>query len=1193
MESTWPDPEVAKFSMAFRERTFLIPQKPLLFPVSLVLLVLTSLLAWSQGITTGSIRGRLLTPDNQAAQRISLDLKNTATQVHLLRATSQDGTFVFASIPIGDYTLHIEAPGFLPLEQAHLRVQAGETTSIGSLQLQFETEEVIEVKEKPTRAPREEAQTSLTFTAAMLEDLPLLNQFSKLADLIPGTVATQVENFSVPAYIARLQSGNFSVNGRSLRSNNFQIDGQANNDNTVGGQQIELSNEDALEEVEVITNNFRAQYGRGTGALVNLITRSGTNQYHGSAFEYYTGSWLSSLQNAQKNPVFGYCTALQDPTVDSCTRPVVPRSVTNEFGGTIGGPILRRKLWAFGGTDWLLTRNGRTLASSQPYVTPTPAGLKALAEYAGTNSALASLQKYGPYAIAEGNPHPLGKAFNALVSVNGTRRSIEFAPVARSTQTRLDDQQHVGRLDWQPNDEDHFFLRYLYQGELQSPGGGSVATGSFVNTSRTGHAVTADWTHAFSPTLVNQLRYSFQQTKLNLEGGAVPSCLVTAPSDCPAQIIINGSVQGSKHAGYGYLNYYPQGRTMKTNQVQDNVTWNFGNHTLTAGVEYDYQNSPSTTLPYYDGSFTFSSFGSFLSSSGTLRLADGSLVKRFTEQDAAAYISDDFRLLPSFTLSLGLRWEFYENPVNVLHDLTMARETSATHLWSTAIALDKRTFPAIGNYYKNFEPRVGFAWTPSPLEGRMVVRGGYSIGVDPALYAIYLDAATSAPVVNLGSISCGGTCLPSSGTDGAAVRALNLPSLPVHVNPNSRDQTQVATNLRQPYAQFYSLGLEYQMLPAITFSAGYVGDHSVHDLQSLNGNPLLSSVASDFPQLAIPDLCSTKGQIGLGRLDCSRSLVRTRANTAFSIYNSAVVGLKLESYHGISAIAAYTFGKTIDNASEIFSAGQGGNTDAFAENPLDTNIKERGISSYSYPHIVSTGINWEIPLLQNQTNNLSRWLGGWSLNAIYAYHSGQAFTPFQQVTSTLSDTGYCDSTFDSAFNVISTATGAISDCRPVLSNSRAPLDAVGILVNSTQAKNLTAQGTEGYYLYNATDTDKKSANYGKLNQPVDASSVHWLWNNRNIANTKGTPFPGVSRNTLRGRPYNNLDASLYKTIPLTEHTNLQLRAIAANLLNYQYIQVPDNNLEDSNPLAGINPFLSTAYLTSNNRTVELGLRLSF
>lgn len=1151
--------------------------------------------ASAQGITTGSIRGKVISPEGEGISFLLVSLRNKATQVEKESITDDEGRFAFANLPVGTYSLRILAQGFLPIEKTALTVQAGEATALGDLQLQLETSEVVEVEEQSTPMPKNEAQTSVTFTASMLEDLPLLNQFSKLADLIPGTVATQTQNFSVPAYIARLQSGNFSVNGRSLRSNNFQIDGQSNNDTTVGGQQLEITNEDALEEVEVVTNNFRAQYGRGTGVLVNLITRSGGNQFHGSGYEFYTGSWLSSLQNTQKNPVLGYCTGTQTPSIDKCVRAVVPRSVTNEWGATLSGPVWKNKAWAFAGTDWLRTRNGKTIANSQPYVTPTPTGLKTLSQYVNQKPALMSLTQYGPYSVQQGDPQPLGKPISAVLTIDGVKQTVEFAPVMRSLQTMVDNEQHIGRMDWQINDANHAFLRYLYQGEVQSPGGGTISTGSFVDTKRVGHSITSDWTHSFNPHLVNQLRYSFQQTKINMEGGATENCLVTDPSDCPSQVIINGSIQGAKLAGYGYPNYYPQGRTMKNNQVQNNVTWMHGKHTLASGFEYDYQNSPNTTLPFYNGSYNFSSFSNFLSGTGTLRLSDGSFVKRFVEQDAAIYFSDDYRVHPNLTLSLGLRWEFFENPVNILHDQTLKRESGSSHLWATTIPLAQRTFPEIKNYYKNFEPRIGFAWMPSLLEGKMVVRGGYSIGVDPTLYAIYLDAATSAPVVNVGSIACSGVCLPSEGTNGAAVRDLNLPSLPNKVNPNTRDQTLVDTNLRQPYAQFYALGVEYQMHPSITLSLGYVGDHSIGDLQSINGNPRLDSIAADFSNYTVPSLCestsSNKNPAGLGRLNCNISLLRTRANTAFSIYNSVVAGLRFDSFHGLSGIAAYTFGRTIDNASEIFSVGIGGNTDTFAQNPLNTNVAERGLSSYSFPHIVSMGLDWSIPVFKDSPNKLGKLLGGWSMSSIYAYHSGQAFTPFEQVTSAVGDTSYCDGSFDNAFNVVSTASGAISDCRPVLSNQKAALNTIGILLDADQASRLTVQKTSGYYLYNATD--KTFANYGKLNQQVDPSNVHWLWNNKNLAKALRNPFPGVSRNTLKGRAYNNLDAAIYKNFWVTDRVRMQIRAVASNLFNYQYIQVPDNNMEDSNPLGSVNPFLSTAYMTSNNRTIQLGLRLSF
>ena len=198
--------------------------------------------------------------------------------------------------------------------------------------------------------------------------------------------------------------------------------------------------------------------------------------------------------------------------------------------------------------------------------------------------------------------------------------------------------------------------------------------------------------------------------------------------------------------------------------IQNNATWTRGNHTILFGGEFDYQKSPNIFLPLYNGEYLYSDFSSFLQDSGALLLANGNPVIPFTEPDAAGYVQDDWKMKPNFTLHIGLRWEYFGQAVNKLHDETLSRESNpATAFWDPSLPLTDRTVGSVNDRYKNFEPRLGFAWNPS-FDKDLVVNGGYAISANPAFYNIFLLDAIASPVANTGVVGCSGNCLPGNGS---------------------------------------------------------------------------------------------------------------------------------------------------------------------------------------------------------------------------------------------------------------------------------------------------------------------------------------------------------------------------------------------------------------------------------------------
>jgi hypothetical protein len=191
----------------------------------------------------------------------------------------------------------------------------------------------------------ESSQGELIVDSTQLSSIPVNGAIDNVTLVVPGVVQTHSDSFS------NTNGANFSVNGERGRSNNSEIDGQSNNDNMVTGPSFLFSNQDAVQELQIITTDFGAQYGRNMGSVVNYITKSGTNTFHGSGFEMYTGSFLSSLLQTQKDSQYGFCSPGVSPST-GCAVPVVPRFVENNYGGTLGGPILRDKLFFFGSTFW-------------------------------------------------------------------------------------------------------------------------------------------------------------------------------------------------------------------------------------------------------------------------------------------------------------------------------------------------------------------------------------------------------------------------------------------------------------------------------------------------------------------------------------------------------------------------------------------------------------------------------------------------------------------------------------------------------------------------------------------------------------------------------------------------------------------------------------------------------------------------
>ncbi|HTW82427.1 MAG TPA: carboxypeptidase regulatory-like domain-containing protein [Terracidiphilus sp.] len=1170
-----------------------------------VLLLAAGMTAAAQGIDTGGISGTVTDQTGAIIPAATVKVLGEATGITMQTTSDAQGAFEFRNVPVGSYTVTVSASGFGPKTVSHVQVASGKETPVGRMAMSLgTTSQTVEVEGGAAELINtESAQGEVVLDSAQLQTLPVNGGFDDVALVVPGIVMTHDDGMS------NTNGTNFSANGERGRSNNFEIDGQSNNDNSVAGPSFFFSNQDAIQEISVISNDFGAQYGRNMGSVVNYITKSGSNSFHGTGFEMYTGDWLSSLTQTQKAPQFGWCSG---GVTTGCSPTYVPRFVQNNWGGTLGGPVLRDKLWFFGGTFFSHTYSTGAQITSGGAFFPDANGLKELAASFPNNPAVAALTLNGPLSVTAGNPTSFGSTEMFPVTDGNSVADIETAQVKLALPSYTLDQEDIGRLDYQMTPNDRFYIRYNYQANPTVPCCGSFVGAGWVDVNGITHEVGADWTHTFTPHLIDQLRYSFQQSTIAFEGGAIPNCTISSFSPCTSSVTLGSSSLGNL-TGYGYPGNLPQGRVVKVNQVQDNATWTRGRHTIVFGGEFDHQNSPNVFPAGFNGSFNFSPGASptafsYTPSSlttsttsggcedpttggndcsngitGSLEgishttLTAGNASIPFKEPDYAGYIQDNWKVMENLTLNLGLRYEFFSQSINLLHDESVAQQTGPNPFWSTSLPLSVTTFPKTNSDFRNIEPRFGFAYTPSWMN-KMVVHGGYAINADPEFYNIFLDIATLAPLVNAGAFNCGGTnpqCVPANGLNYSTVQTGDLKFIPTGGDPRVNLYETVPTNFRNPMAETYTLGFQYQIFPSAVAEVRYVGNHTFDQFQSINANPDILDVQSAFPNYGSNTTpCTDTTAPGYTRPSCSNFLNLQVGNTAFSLYDGLQTSLTVRDFHSWTGTVSYTFSRTIDNSSEIFGTGSGGNTSAIAQNPLNTNIGERGVSGNSYPNVVGLQLAYNTPWFKNQSGMLGRLLGGYFFNAFYQYNGGQPFNPIQNAISvqsgpinaivcgayTAPDSNCTPAPGDTAAALaIQRATTSFCDivwaenfgnpCRPVLSNKSAPLNSIGI--------NL---GPLGYYDY-------------VTGSPTTAANEHWLWNNQDEAIAVNNPFPGVGRNILRGDSFNNLDLSIGKSFRINERVSMNLQMSAFNALNRAYYGTPDVNIEDS--LASPNLFLST------------------
>jgi len=1127
-------------------------------------------------VVKGSISGSVIDSSGAVVPGAQIKTTEQSRGEQYTSVTDATGLFHIALVGIGTYKLEISKEGFRTLTMT-VSVQAAQDTGIGTMTLELgTTTTTVEVTGASPIVQTTQSQITNTVSATTLESFPgtsLAQGMDFLALQVPGVVSSRDNN------MANTNGVGFTVNGIRGRNNDQQIDGQNNNDNSVTGPYIFLDNPDFVSEYQVVSNNFGPEYGRNSGSVVNYITKTGTNDWHGDVF-VTEGNWrLNTLSNTQK--AFEGLTSV----------PVFNNLYT---GGTIGGPIKKDKLFVFGGYAEQI--NNSTSVYSTGNLTPTPAGLTTLQSCFPNSPSVAALTQYGPYGITGGNPTPSGDAtIKTLTGADGSSCDVQFAGVQRTLPTNLKEYDSMARIDWN-GAKDHVYGRWIYQKVMPlnlDPGGGSAAAGYPYSVPGFGEDFGASWTRTLTSSMVNELRLSYGRLTAEFGGNSIGN---TIPNQTNLANGLSNINLPSGYQDFGPPNNTPQGRVVNTYQLQDNWSYFHGRHQFKAGTNLTYQRSPNVFLPNYNGTYNFPNFQAYADNiPSSISITLGSPTLDFREHDSFFYFGDDIKATSNLTLNLGLTYTYFGQPANLFHTADVKNETGDTPFFDPSLPLEVRTFPLLPAPKSQFGPSAGFAY--SMQGGKMVLRGGYRLAFDPPFYNIYLNIASSAPQVLAQTLSGDSAAANPllAAPFGPAVRSQLAPYLTLGVqDPRNFNQTTVSPNFRADHVQSWSFGVQRQIIPALVAEARYVGNHGGNLFQSINGNPYVAGLQAAFPN-SIPSTvtpCSETDAVvarAVGRESCNLGIERLRTNTGVSDYEALQTELRATNLaHQLTLRTAYTWSKTTDNVSEIYNTLSGGNTVAFSQNPLSYVGAEHGLSGLDIPQNWTMSFVEQLPFYRDQHGVAGHILGGWTVAGTYLLGSGEPYSPVQFAINTYSGGGFLPggALYDNPFNTA--FIGIYETARPFAGSPSAPVSAVGIY--AADACNYLDVGCSApanqLISFNAANTT------GAV-QTMTPSQVRFIANGLEANTLYGTPYGNVGRNTVRDFHTNSANFTLAKDIKITERLKAQWRMDMLNVFNHPNFGSVDTFLDDAGYLAEGTGFGVPSLTSGGNRSINFQLKLLF
>ena len=911
-------------------------------------LLLALALAAHAQTSRGTVTGTILDPTGALIGGARVTLTGVETSVKLSTDSNEAGVYRFDAVDLGRYDLQVVHPGFRTFFGAGINVEANRATTIDPrlevgaaetrIDVSEESSEVL-VKDSPLRGGN--------FQPREVRDLPMisLNPLS-LARTLPG--ATEASGSKVWSSGA---GGGFSVNGQRPRGNNYLLDGTENNDVAFTGEEQVFTIADAVEEVSVQTGNFAVEFGRAGGGVFNVVTKSGTNNLHGTLLWRYQSQRFNSISNL--NRLNG-----------------IPQSVfsNNIFGFTAGGPVRKNKTFFFAAFQ----QNDLHSTANFPMRIPTADAVARLRSLFPNNP---RLDLYlGALGDLRGAAAPFSVALGADPQTGLDRGSVQFASAAYVLPSINDGPQWLARIDHFQSERHRLSLRYSYDSQLNLPS--TVFFPGFVqeNTSSHHNFLFAD-SYTFSPSYTNEFRFSYGRPDARISAtwpGSSPLAL-TLPSiainnvstNNPNNISAPGVASGNAQLHYGDNFLFQETQT----KLSGRHAFRYGLEVLRQQVTQQRGASDLGSISF-NNAVGYSAFANFLDDySGPSAMTNrvfGAKVFHPDQLHQSYFFQDNWKVKPTLALTLGLRYENYGQFANSLPYPAFSGFDPAQLLVRHEVSTDN----------KDFGPAFGLAWSPAMRsgllgklfgDGKTVWRGGYQISYDSLpTQLIALGPATSTPNAISTSVNALNTGRGSPNWFGQLPTGAAAPAL-------TDSRTAIDPDIRNPYTERWSFGFQRQLPQSTVLDVSYVGSES-HKLTTVaDWNPRLLNGVRLYPNSGTVIAKTSQG-------NSSYEALQTRLDRRFA--------------HGFQLAASYTWSKFIDSTSEgagYMNLQQPDRMNRTSIPVMQGGLKlDRGLSDFDRPQRLTIAYLWSVP---GPRSGWSRYpFGGWQLAGITTFQSGTPFS---------------------------------------------------------------------------------------------------------------------------------------------------------------------------------------------------------
>jgi len=1203
--------------------------------LAIALLILASGAAvWSQTVQ-GVITGTVTDPTGAVVPGATVTITNAATNISQSTTTGSDGSYRFSLVPPATYTLEVKVANFATVRASGLVVEASQTVPYNVKLELAKAQQVIEVT---TQAPLVQTATSdlgFQISSSTIDHAALVDR--DVFDVLP---------FMAPSVSPGLDMGGASgtapapTSGGSREAGmSYMLNGAEDNNNFSAGAININPPLESVEDFSLITNVMGAQYGRGMGAVVSANQKSGSNRFHGAAYEQNRNATLNA------NDFFYDRQHVNDGTS--------PKYIKNQFGGAFRGPIKKDKSFFYFAYDRLKLLQGVTAADT---FVPTTAALSTFKANVAT-SPIGQQVLFGPNgyppvtsdAVCPSHPTTTGAGFNV--------GCLSFADPLITT-----NDAYYGRVDQNFSNTDRLsFTANVNRDKVadQFGGGGNCTTGACsIQSNGSGgllgipnttllhnHNLALTETHTFTPRVANEVTLSHNRFfNPSIEGDPAKQ---TAP-----RIIIDNKLEGTLpfHFGPGEGGQVV-GFVQDRWALQDNLIWTLGRHSLKAGGsanygilyrnwdlglpgEYEFGELTSVStgaagatpsacaagtviLPSCDlgtnGQPTKQSDGTITNLS-SIQLPNTSLAgdypyfeetsvdpripapnkahayRHYTTHDYSAFLQDDWKATSRLTLNLGLRWERFGAPSEVngnIAQLTNFAGCDWAHDATCIAAATTGPVPRMWNTQNgDIGPRVGFAYDPFG-KGTTAIRGGYGIFYDRIFDNIWSNGAWNPPFYALLDFNASAKDAIFYGSPASIGPGYNPagPCGPIPYAPNpptctTRKRVSVRTmdvNMHDSSGENFYLGVEHQFFGGLLLSAKYQGALGRH-------LPMLENVNR-------VDGIGYNSSLTANRPNGKFSGFNYRSNSVSSNYNALIVEAKKNMGHGLQFDTSYTYSKLLDVNSELFAgcSNIGGNTAPYyyISNHLPQLSYGRGAEDHR--HAYKFNVTYDLPFLKSEKGVVGHVLGGWSMGSFFQLYSGHPIDVYDgrgPYASNVLDANGIPINLGGDYNL-----DFVQNDHPVF---------VGSNINSVYSGGSPADGifTDNNIIGCGAPWVPATANIDACNKKFGVAGAS--------ATSPGTPnslfvtppyptsgalyerFGTLGRNIFHGPRFVDLDFGLHKNIKLTESMNLRFSAEAQNLANHPNFDGIDSNLADGT-------FGQAQLLVGSavSRVMSMSLRLSF